>query len=532
MNELANQSGPQFIDGFRPEVVLSLRPETGHDVVVVSGVADIDQRSPKWQLRRGQLHSLPNGPFSSVEVAGHYEVALQCVGDFGDTLDHARDVLLSDRPFEVGRRVTIERNTADDSQSLSTKDDGFRHWRPLGSHRQVPKLAPVADGIGQDVAGTVLGFGEVLDAYELSCPRDVIEECLLTHAVADSVVWPEGSPNLVGVLRSVIVQCEVRHESPQWIGRVATNGIDTKWSHDGDSEYRVVGGIDSWFWSSNGCACRSRRPGSLWIRCRLLDRFWESAASTSPDLHRDVRNENQGEELSNVMEEARPHRSGRWSRRWCSGRCHRQFLWKGHSKGNRAAGPDQLLGKTFEVRVLSGQHRRTRYHHVASSGREWNCEVISGVEQSIVRVGIRIVLLTNWIGPSRFVMSSRRSDEVNCGCGKRCHVGEAVTFVRRTQWILTGTGLSIQPEVDHAGTSCYPGTVRIASGELRANYRKQCGHRYVTSHTDDGNRNNSADAVAGTLIAHRAAGRRDRARHSRNGNKRDSRRELEEGAAV
>jgi hypothetical protein len=188
MTELADQSDPQFLDGLRPEIVLRFHPETGHDIVIIPGVADIDQCSPQRQLSRGQLHCLANGPFSSVEVAGHHEVALQCVGDFGDTLDHARDVLLSDRPIEVGRRVTIERNTADDFQSLSTKDDGFRQGRPLSSHRKGPKLAPVADCIGQDVAGAVLGLGQVHDAYELPCPRDVVEECLLGHTVANPVV--------------------------------------------------------------------------------------------------------------------------------------------------------------------------------------------------------------------------------------------------------------------------------------------------------------------------------------------------------
>jgi len=107
MYQLADKSRLKFLNCCGPEGAFCLLPETRHECLVTSCVADVGEITPKGHLGRSEQHGLFDCPRGSVEVAHEHEVGMEQMSNIRHGFDHVRDVLLTDGPFEEGARFPL-----------------------------------------------------------------------------------------------------------------------------------------------------------------------------------------------------------------------------------------------------------------------------------------------------------------------------------------------------------------------------------------------------------------------------------------
>lgn len=452
MPQLADESHLEFFDRSRPQCTLGVLPEASQKCLVTSCIAYVDEVTPEGHLGRSEQHGLFDCPRGSVEVVDHHEISLELMSCRRDSLDHARDVLLIDGPFEESARFSVEWDTSHQLEGVSTKFNRLFSGGGGGSLRESAELSPVRTRVDQFIARPPVRFRQILRPNRLTRTRDVVEKRLLGNGGDLHRLRPQCVLNLVSRLRSIVMESQEGDDRTDGISCPLCRRLDLKRPEHVHPQF-VGFDISLWLrrvkgsWAPNFCRLW-RRIGSLRIRGRVEHRN-VLHLSTCPSSHtpEDQTKENQRDNRKNLIQCVRRCRS-QYRTHWTArDRC-RQFARKRDSEPKGSINTKRgrrLALKTLELSSFGGGWTD---RNGSGPGVARDKKPVGGVEETVVGCHVGVVRLADRIG---FVCDVPSAGSTPEGDGGRCqgsHRGKEVTPIGLPVVDLYRAGARSEREVD------------------------------------------------------------------------------------
>ena len=367
--------------------------------------------------------------------------------------------------------------------------------------------------------------------HDLAGVDHVVSHCRSLDVGALLGEWPNCVLNLGEREWTVRVHCEVRHDGAHGIAGWRQRRSEGKGTEHIDPQcfVRRRRGFDCpllrrrrWSLAYADAGRGRRRRAHEWFVMddvdRSVPRFSAPAKAPYPEI--EGSNTKNPEHCRGEVEHARERRVLRGSRciesrLWLLrdsaqilGEVQRDFYWSsGHQRRRRDA---------LKVLVLRPDGAAREDLESAVSARERNREIVGGVDQAVVAVGVRKAADPRWVDSRRPVAAAGSHDVAKGRGGKWFHVGEEVTPVGVAELALHRAAAHLHDEVNRAMWCTGSRVAWVLGIERCAFYDENRWQVIVSSGIDDRYLETARDlihpphsGVAGACVLHPSRSTRD-----------------------